>query len=254
MRPAVRSSFAFLALTGAFLLGAPGVRAQTIQGTLLDRNTDRPIATARIVLVSEAGDSVASALTNAAGRFVVRSPRAGGYYLMASGLGYRETTAGIFDLEPGGEMTVEFRIYPLPITLDEIIVATRPGVIREGALITNGFYQRMSAGLGYFLTPADIAKSQGLAVTELLYGIPRVSVLPEFGGNRVLMSAPLGECGPSIYVDGVLVSQNGEGLDAMAPLNVVEAVEVYRGAAELPLQWSGTAARGCGAIVIWTKG
>lgn len=239
-------------LASALLLWAPALDAQTIQGTLRDRNTDQPIATARVVLLTEAGDSAASTITNASGRFVVRSPEPGSFRLHASALGYRETTAGIFDLEAGGEMSVEFRIYPVPIALDEIVVSTRPGLVREGALLTNGFYQRMMSGLGRFITPADIEKSQALKLTELLYGIPRVSVLPEFGGNRVVMMAPMGECGPSVYVDGILVSADGRDLDLLT-LSVVEAVEVYRGAAELPLQWSGTAARGCGAIVVWTK-
>lgn len=253
MSPSARPYSSSLIVLGALLAWAPVVHAQTIQGTLRDRNTDQPIATARVVLVSEAGDSVSNVLTNATGRFIVRSPDPGGFYLAASALGYRETTVGIFDLEQGGEMSVEFRIYPAPLALDEIVVSARPGLIREGALISNGFYGRMQSGLGRFLTPADIEKSQALSVTELLFGIPRVSVVQEFGGNRVVMMAPMGECGPSIYVDGLLLSPEGRDLDAIG-LTAVEAIEVYRGASELPLQWSGTAAGGCGAIVVWTKG
>jgi hypothetical protein len=231
----------------------PPALAQTIRGTLRDRDTDRPIQLGRVLLLTEAGDSVAVALTNASGQFSVTSPRPGGFYLKASALGYRETTAGIFDIQRGGEMSLEFRIYPVPIGLAEILV-NAPGGVRPGALIANGFYQRMQSGMGRFLTPAEIQKRPVLMTSELFYGISRVSVVPnsEGGGNRITISAPLGECSPPLYVDGILLSGNASDRD-LPPMSVVEAIEVYRGASELPLQWSGTAAQGCGAIVIWTK-
>jgi hypothetical protein len=74
----------------------------------------------------------------------------------------------------------------------------------------------------------------------------------ESGGYRISMQAPMGECGPSLYVDGILVSRQATEWD-LPPLSTIEAVEVYRGAGELPLQWGGTSAGGCGAIVVWTR-
>jgi hypothetical protein len=241
-----------LLLAGALAVGARVGEAQTIRGTLKDRETDQPVPFARVVLLTERGDSVAATLTNASGRFSLTSPEAGGFYLKASALAYRETTAGIFDLERGGEMTLEFRIYSVPINLGEILV-TAPGGVRPGALIQNGFYQRMQSGMGRFLTPSDIDKATALRPSELLFNIPRVSLVDDGGrGNRIVMSAPMGDCSPPLYVDGVLVSRAASDMD-LPPVLTIEAIEVYRGASEVPLQWGGTMAQGCGVIVVWTK-
>jgi hypothetical protein len=237
------------------LLGASaaGVRAQTIRGTLLDRDSNQPIAAARLVMISESGDSVATALTNDRGLFSLSSPRAGGYYLKASSLGYHESTVGIFDLDPAGVMSVEFRLRPQPLTLEEVVVRATGRPVQQGALIRNGFYDRMTTGLGRFLTPDAIGKSMATRITDLFYGLGRVDVVPDGGRFRVLMTNPMGSCVPALYLDGIPLANDGD-LEAAVMLPDVEAVEVYRGGAELPLQFGGTSAQGCGAIVIWTKG
>lgn len=254
MRVAGRAVTFVLLLAGCIALRAPDLGAQAIRGTLLERNSNQPVGLARVTLLTEAGDTVFSTLTSASGQFAVRSPQPGNFYLRASALGYRETTVGLFELGEGGEMTVEFRVQPAAIELEEILVSAQ-GRIREGALITNGFYERMQMGLGRFITPADIQNSHALKVSDLFFNIPRVDVVTgRLGDDRIVMSSPMGDCAPSIYVDNMLVSRDGSDLEMVAPLHVIEAIEVYRGASELPLQWGGTGAGGCGAIIIWTKG
>ena len=235
----------------ATLAWAAPTGAQTIQGSLRDRETDVPIGFGRLVLLSEAGDSLASVLTNQDGLFSIRATQPGSYYLRASALGYKETTAGIFDLDGGGSITLQFRIFSAPITL-EGIVATAPERVRPAALIRNGFYDRMTGGMGRFLTPADIDKANALTPSELLLNIPRVNV-PTASDEVITMLAPFGDCGPMLYVDGILVSRAPTPRELPAVIDI-EAIEVYRGAAEVPLQWGGTAAQGCGVIVVWTKG
>jgi hypothetical protein len=67
-----------------------------------------------------------------------------------------------------------------------------------------------------------------------------------------MMTNPMGSCTPPVFLDGIPVMSDGD-LDALVLLRDVEAVEVYRGSAELPLQYGGSNGA-CGAIVIWTKG
>ena len=230
-----------------------GVRAeaQTIRGTLKDRETDQPVRFGLVVMLTERGDSVAATLTNASGRFSLSSREPGGFYLKASALAYRETTVGIFDLDRGGEMTLEFRIFANPINLGGILI-NAPGGVRPGALIANGFFDRMQSGLGRFFPPAELQKSMVLRTSDVFFGIPRVSVLPEGLGNRIKMSSPTGECDPPLWVDGVPLA-GGASDENFPSMSVIEAIEVYRGGSELPLQWGGTTAQGCGAIVVWTK-
>jgi len=42
-------------------------------------------------------------------------------------------------------------------------------------------------------------------------------------------------------------------LDAIAPVSVLEAAEIYRSTNEAPIRYGGGMA-GCGVIVLWTKG
>jgi hypothetical protein len=205
-----------------------------------------------MLLLGESGDTVAVSVSGPSGGFSLTAPGAGSFYLRATVIGYRETTVGIFDLDEAGEITVEFRIASEAVSLDGITVDVS-GLVKEPWLITNGFYGRLQSGLGRFITPGEIGKSPGLRVTELLYTIPRVDIIAENGRDRVMMMSPMGPCAPNIYVDGLLMSTDGRDMDSIAPMAAVEAIEVYRGAAELPLQWGGTGAGGCGAIVVWTK-
>jgi hypothetical protein len=238
-----------LLLAGPSAVPASG---QTVRGTLLARDTDQPIALARVTLLTEAGDTVAAGVTGPSGGFALSAPGEGSYHLSAEALGYRTTTAGVFDLGAGGEISVEFRIQAEAVALEGITVDVT-GLVRDPFLISSGFYQRMQSGQGRFITPEEIEKSDARRVTELFYGIPRVFVVMQGSRDRIMMNSPMGVCAPNVYVDGMLTSSASANLEMFAPLLTVEAIEVYRSPAELPLQWSGTAARGCGAIVVWTK-
>ena len=55
-------------------------------------------------------------------------------------------------------------------------------------------------------------------------------------------------CFPTFYVDGRLARSFAES----TPITDVQGIEVYRGAAEMPGEFSGAGAM-CGVIVIWTR-
>lgn len=256
-------AYALLAIP-CFGVGAAG--AQTIVGRLMEVETDRPIDLGLIIMLTEAGDSVTSTLTDPSGGFTITSPEPGSFVLVASAFGYRETRAGLFELGEGGEMQVEFRVVPQPMPLDAMIVAlNRPTL--EHSLIRNGFVRRLQRGLGQFITPVEIEQSPAASTAELFRGIPGVIVSRPGGGfysylgQQIQMRAPAGLCTPSVYVDGARMSYDVSGamsLDNLIPLDVVDAVEVYRRPAEVPIEYGGTQSPGgeggaCGVLVFWTK-
>ena len=118
-----------------------------------------------------------------------------------------------------------------------------------------GFYGRLRRGLGRFITPETIEKSPALRTTDLFFGIPGLTVQNGgIAGDRVVMQGTRGPCLPTLYVDGMRVM--GAPIGSIAPLEVVDAVEVYRRAAEIPMQYSGVRSGGsgsCGVILVWTK-
>ena len=116
----VRASGIVLGLiVGALSSGVGcGIEAQTIEGTLLEVETGRPISLGLIIMMTESGDSVTSGVTNAEGRFSVESSEAGSFVLIASAFGFKETAAGVFELGEGGSMDVEFRVAAAPMPID----------------------------------------------------------------------------------------------------------------------------------------
>jgi hypothetical protein len=107
----------------------------------------------------------------------------------------------------------------------------------------------MQHGFGRFLTPADIESSPAMRTSDLFIGMAGVSVI----GDRVQIRSFGRPCSPRIWVDGLPQTVNGDfPLDFVMPLEAVAAVEVYRRATEVPLQYGGTGA-GCGVMLFWTK-
>jgi hypothetical protein len=243
-----RTAFAVFAIFAGCGVSPASLRAQTIRGTLLERDSNRPINLGFVVLLTESGDSITSTITNRMGRFEVASPDPGNFLLLAAALGHRETTVGVFELGEGGELSVEFRIPVEPLTLDGLLVqAGRVGQLP--GLVLNGFSRRMQQGLGRFITPADIALSPAFRTADLFVGMLGVSV----DGERVQVRTGGRTCTPQIWIDGLPQSRDADfALDFIIPLEAIAAVEVYRRATEVPLQYGGSRA-GCGVFLFWTK-
>lgn len=249
--------------------------AQEISGKLLDADTDQPIPLGLVLMYTEAGDSVGSTISDGFGRFRVESPRPGSFTLVAAALGYEETRAGVFELGEGASMELEYRLPSQPLPLEALSVSVDQPML-DHHLVRNGFVRRLQRGLGRFVTPHEIAESTARSTESLLSGVPQVRVgmvragVGAFGvpaphlGETVQIAGPTGGwCQPLVYVDGQRVLYDpsvGLNLSAYASIADVEAVEVYRRAAEIPAEFpalqqmaGGEAGEGCGVLVLWTK-
>ena len=248
-----RGRFWVLLLIACATLSHVDLAAQTIDGILLERGTDRPIDMGLVTLLDMDGDSVASVLSDEAGRFRVGSPEAGEFRLAASALGYRPTIASnAFTLAERGSISLAFRIEPLAVEIGGITVEARSSLSRRPNLVLNGFVERSQQGFGRFITPPEIEESHTLSTADLLKSTGRVTTQYALGGDRILMRGSRGYCTPIVYLDGVRISISGSSLEAIAPVSALEAVEVYRTASEAPLRYGGGFG-GCGVIVLWTK-
>ncbi len=244
-------SLSAVALVAIF---APRLGAQTVRGVLLDRSSDRPIELALVSLFTVDGDSVDTALTDEAGTFELVASENGDFLLTASALGYRSTVASsILELGEESMMSLEFRMDPVPIEIGGLAVDVEAHADARPALVRNGFVDRATMGLGRFITPPEIAASSAFTTTELLARTGRITTRFRIGGDRILMRGLMGLCEPLVYVDGARVSMAaGMSLDAFVPLQVLDAVEIYRSPVEAPAQFAMGLWR-CGVVVIWTK-
>jgi carboxypeptidase family protein/TonB-dependent receptor-like protein len=182
-----------------------------------------------------------------------------------TGVDARTEETGSFALAglPSGTQTVEVRAIgfePKRVAVDLTrehlttldVVLDRPvqmldaiKVYGKGNVAMAQFQQRLKAGWGHILTPADIARRNAFQVSDLLRTVPGVRTLPTRGfGSRILIRG----CEPTVYLNGMRMDdQAAREIDMLATATEVTAVEVYT-ASERPAEFFGNA---CGTVVLW---
>lgn len=240
--------------------------AQTVRGTVVDSATSSPVSAASVELVGPDSQLVAEETSDNRGRFRLRAKGAGAYRIRVQRIGYRAFESV---LDARGDTSLVLRLVAVPLELDPV------GVIAEAHpyLRSQGFYERLQAGSGTFLTPAEVDRRAPKAkfAVDIMQGIPgvRLQVPSGSGGVRIpylrscrsdprrrvmtmtglIDTTELANVYPHIYLDGV-----GSGPDVfgwLLPAHIL-AIEIYMGPAQIPLQYGGTGAP-CGVILIWTK-
>lgn len=231
--------------------------AQELRGELLDTDTRRPVAMALVALLDTTMTVVHEVVTDEAGGFTLRAPRAGAYVVVAERIGYRRAVDGILRLDAGETREVEFFIRPEPLELGSLLVTARRDRT-EFILESVGFFDRMRLGHGHFITPSRLAEQRAFNTRDLLRSIPRVTVQDNGlrGVSVFFRGGASGQCTPQGWVDGVMVTTTptapGFVLEEVVSIEDIEAMELYPGAASVPQRFGGINA-GCGAIIIWTR-
>ncbi len=255
-----------VAVTVALCLTPPHAHAQEVRGEIVD-NTRRPVADVGVVLLDEQRQMVASSSSDAQGAFSVVAPEDGYYYVYMTRLGYRSLFDGPFELDSGIPLELFAVIHAMPLTLEGVDVTVDAADAEVPRLAAVGFYERRAAGFGHFIEREKILRLAGAHITDVLRSIPLLRVIRHTGGTggasgllnpEVRMRGGLrGLCVPTLYVDGIVAAQGG--LSARTPIRpddfvspeVVEAIEVYTGLAQMPLQYLPRA--GCGVMLVWTR-
>lgn len=261
-------------------------KGQRLSGRLLDLESNQPVTSGILTLLTPDSVLLASALTGPDGNWFLVAPQPGSYFVQARRLGYQPWVAGPLELKEGDNLESVFHLKPLAVRLDPIEVAARAATRRylEGA----GFYERQRADFGHYMTPEEIERRQATRVTDLIMGLPGVNLVSmtsgsvgaryvEFRGGGLQQG---GSCRPRVFVDGLMFARgdagpdiieesldveqrlelefrrldNGLSLDDIGHPATIAAVEVYRSPVQVPAQFGGTSVdTQCGVIVIWTR-
>lgn len=271
------------------MLAPAGVRsagAQHLRGHLLDLQSSEAIPAGMVMLQTLDGATIAASLTNDDGAWHLTAPGAGEYLVSARRIGYQPWTAGPVKVEADGDMVFEFRLRRLPAMLGATQVIARS---TQRNLELAGFYDRQRADFGHFITPEAIERRKPARITDLLLGVPGVRLVSvssgSAGGLHVQLRAgnlsPGGVCKPRVYVDGIIFARgdarpisdddpnpateryieeqlqrmdHGLSLDDIGPPSDIAAIEIYRTASQVPVQFGGASIEtSCGVIVIWTR-
>lgn len=239
-------SLAVLTLLGSLQLGssfAP-VHAQSASagmiGRIFDEKTNQVLSDVLIFVDSTRQDITVSSQ----GRFVLSDLPAGPHRIEIRAIGYRPQVLKVSLLD-GQVLEREFAMVFTGDKLPDLAVEARNSKLlpRFG-----DFERRRQSGLGAYITRDEIQSRGYLKIGEAVRGVKGVRVNCGEVDCEIHMARAPTNCFPTYYVDGRLARSFAES----TPMNDVQGIEVYRGAAEMPGEFSGAGAM-CGVIVIWTR-
>jgi hypothetical protein len=262
MRPSRRTP---LLLTAALLLLPVTTSGQTVRGRVVGELDDRPIAQAHVAVLAGAGAGVIASRLSADGSFLFDLPDAGSYHLRVEALGYFPLTTEPLDVPARTVISLELRLRTDAIALEPVrVVGERPEPpfmqdvrrrhgIGFGRLITR---EQLDERFGSLLQ--DVLRDAGLRITEVRDGL---RVFPLVTAR--LTATASRNCFADLYLNGLrqytfgTTEYDGEQLERAWELfqfrpQDIEAVEIYRGAAEIPAEYSGSTAQ-CGVVAVWLR-
>ena len=210
-------------------------------GIVREAGSGTPIPDVEVIL--DSGPSTRSA---ASGEFFIAGIAPGSHVVIVRRIGF---TPLLDSIRVAGADTIR-SVY----RLTESAIALAPVVITAAERLRNRRLadfesRRASGGFGKFLTE-DNWKNRPTATLKNILEQDVAGVI--VAGNRVGSRHAGKMCALTMYINGQRASNyNPPPLDTFFADDLL-ALEVYRGPAETPLQFSGLGGE-CGAVVIWTR-
>lgn len=241
------------AVVVALVLTVRTADAQTIRGRVVEERRNAAIPAASVAARSADGRTVATAVSDSAGRFELHLGTPGRYYLHVTHTAFATPGPLLVPVARAETVEVELRLATAAVPLRPLIVTS----VRDPRLA--GFYERMrTAFSGQFLTRADIDTRPGARTTDLMREMTGLDIVGTGGtlsrprSNFITMRSGLGVCTPSVYIDGLYVRQMPDSsLDDFLKPEMLEGVEVYTNASSAPSSLDARSA--CGVVAFWTR-
>jgi hypothetical protein len=149
-------------LTFILLVCAVPVSAQTVRGRVVERESQRPIAGAFVVLLDASGDGVRADISGPGGEFEHHAPAPGWYRLRVERIGVQTVTSEPVEIGAGA-------VVELPVVVDTRPVRLAPIASEAGARCT----VRPSGGAGLEQAWEEARKALALAAwTQEQGGVP----------------------------------------------------------------------------------
>jgi hypothetical protein len=249
-----------LTVASAAVLAAPAAHAQsrnpaTITGTI--RSEGQKVLDEVEITVAGA---TRSARTSPNGIYTLDSVPSGPHIVQVRRLGYRPLYFAV-TLKPGERREVDVELAALPQRLSAVQVKERSGYgVRDANRLRDfEWRRRATATQARFLTRDDLARRY--AGAGLLFNAIRTE-WPLVGCSTIQGTTPISavstyrggggrRCRVAVSVDGGLPMDGELAFDY--PLNLVEAVEIYRGGIGMPIEFQSGPGRNADVVlVVWT--
>lgn len=232
--------------------------ARQVAGTVVDGASGEAIASALVQLLGADSTVLATTFTDERGGFALGAAATPVHWLFVSRLDYRSARVALRDLD-GPLTALRIPLDVQPVALSGVAATAES---RNRWLASSGFYDRQKLGFGRFVTREMLDGKYAAATraSEVLRQVPGVLRVEDktFSYTILYMRAPMMNvdtsggapkpCPAVFYVNGMY---QGPSLDRMST-DDIEAIEVYRGPAEIPPQYGGAYAA-CGVVLIWLR-
>lgn len=228
-------------------VGTYGVIDGSVTDTLL-----KPLPVADITVVGT-GSHVT---TTANGKFRFMQVPAGQYLMVVRRIGFAPTSS-IVQVGKGDTLRVNFTLARSVAVIDTVRVRERRVSMRMA-----DFEARRKQGMGQFLTQEEIDKKGSVQISDFLRSFRGVDISRQtqeaFGGTIALsrreggtFGEGSGACAYQVLLDGIVMPRFFD-LELLPSPKQIAGVEVYSGAATVPLTFGGPDRR-CGVIAVWTR-
>jgi hypothetical protein len=192
------------------------------------------------------------------GRFRIVDVPSGQYIVIVRRAGFHPTSA-VLQVSPLDTLRLSYTMEEAPAELATVTVTEK----RESFRMLEFEYRR-KIGEGEFMTQAQIDQHNPPYATELFRYFGTIDVAPTSGGGGQDVYYPVSRratggmtptgqatCFMTVIIDNVPMPAPFN-LDLLPSPRDMAGIEVYAGAATIPLQYAGFN-RNCGLILVWTK-
>ncbi|MFN8580457.1 MAG: carboxypeptidase regulatory-like domain-containing protein [Gemmatimonadaceae bacterium] len=244
---------------------APAVietRGALVGRVVADDSARTPLSDAEVMVEG----STQPVRTGQAGGFRFDDLPTGSVLLSVRRLGYVPVRR-VVSVGADGAQEVRVTLSRIATLLPEVTVSAEAGLARIGM---RDFARRRTAGFGIYVDSAGIDRMHAHSLSSVVVTagsglrLVRANIKGFTGGGYVLASMRYANlsgqqaCFSQVFLNGVRVYPQPAAKDDepfvldQIPVDQVVGVEVYRGAAETPIELTGPTAA-CGTVVIWTK-
>lgn len=254
------------------LLTSPAF-GQSVHGTITERSSGSRVPGAGVVLRNAKGRPVGATLADSTGSYLVNAPSPGAYSLSVQGRGLATVESPPITLSANTDArfdaTLELEVAALPsVTVkDHALVHAPPGNPHK----YDEFMKRKALGFGRFITRDEIDSRAQSDTRALFSNIPGIKFridgskwylrsqhcsggsIPGIGAGVISRADPFADkkYEPMIFIDGIQ-QRRDDGFERLRelPPQSIEAIEVYQGAAGMPVEARGDS---CFAIFVWLR-
>jgi hypothetical protein len=228
---------------------AQAARGQAVlRGRVVSDRDRSPLAGAELLLPA----LERAVRTPADGSFHLAELPAGTMHLLVRSIGFKPRSYE-YTLQPGDTLLVELPLEPSAFELPPVTVTGYP----EAWSRLGDRERRQRTAIGEFVSADELRGNEFLPLSQIIRRKSFVSMRPTRGGTAAFSFRDGAPCALALFLDDVYLgpidpaTRAPWNLDGF-PVRGLEFVEVYRGMARVPVQYS-THGTHCGVIVLWSR-